>query len=75
MELKDLKIRDRVFDKDTQSWGLVTEIRPTKIILKWAPFGRAMATPWFLAEEALQNGEWEVKPHFEINLIDPRKKD
>ena len=73
MELKDLKIRDRVFDKDIQSWGLVTDIRPTTIILHWVPFGRAMATPWFLAEEALKNGEWEVKPHLEINLIDPRK--
>jgi hypothetical protein len=37
--------------------------------------GKVMATPWFLAEEALRDGDWKVSPHQEINLIDPRKKD
>jgi len=36
--------------------------------------GKTMATPWFLAEEALRDGDWKVSPRQEITLIDPRKE-
>jgi len=72
--IQDLKIGDKVFDEDVQDWGIITEFRPTMIIVLWSALGITMATPWFLAEEALRTGEWKVQPRIEINLIDPRKK-
>ena len=72
--IQDLKIGDKVFDEDTQQWGIVTDIRPTTFWVLWSMTGKVMATPWFLAEEALRTGEWKGSPHKEITLIDPRKK-
>ena len=71
--IQDLKINDKIFDEDTQQWGIVTDIRPTMVWVLWSATGKVMATPWFLAEEALRDGDWKVSPHQEINLIDPRK--
>ena len=71
--IQDLKINDKIFDEDTQQWGIVTDIRPTMIWVLWSATGKVMATPWFLAEEALRDGDWKVSTHQEINLIDPRK--
>jgi len=71
--IQDLKINDKIFDEDTQQWGIVTNIRPTMVWVLWSATGKVMATPWFLAEEALRAGDWNVSPHQEIHLIDPRK--
>jgi hypothetical protein len=71
--IQDLKINDKIFDEDTQQWGIVTDIRPTMVWVLWSATGKVMATPWFLAEEALRDGDWKVSPHQEIHLIDPRK--
>jgi hypothetical protein len=72
--IQDLKINDKIFDEDTQQWGIITDIRPTMVWVLWSAIGKTLATPWFLAEEALRDGDWKVSPHQEIHLIDPRKR-
>jgi len=62
-----------VFDEDTQDWGIITEFRPTTVIVLWSALGITMATPKLLAEEALRTGEWKIQPQIIITLIDPRK--
>jgi hypothetical protein len=72
--IHDLKIGDNVWDEDTREWGIITEFRPTMIIVLWSSLGITMATPWLLAEDALRTGEWKVRPKIKLDLIDPRKK-
>ena len=62
-----------MFDEDTQDWGIITEFRPTTVIVLWSALGITMATPKLLAEEALRTGEWKIQPQIETTLIDPRK--
>jgi len=57
-----------------QDWGIITEFRPTTVIVLWSALGIPMATPKLLAEDALRTGEWKIQPRVEITLIDPRKK-